>query len=118
MGKPLAPYGKQYLEAPPAAGLVIAIGPDSWSLTHRWGYTVVVLPPREQPSAYRWPANKWGALVHETGPADDELLIATATQLLRDHNPFVVAIRHSLLGSGGSAAHFFYPEGAADGVAA
>lgn len=104
----LAPHARRYLEAPPAAGLVVAIGPHSWSLARRWGYPVVVLPPGDRPSDYRWPVNQYGALVHETGPADDDLLTATASELLRAGNPYVVAIRWSLSGSV-DGLHYFYP---------
>lgn len=111
-----APYSRRFLAERPGAGLVVAIGPGAWDVARRWGYPVVVLPPGDDPAGYRWPAHRYGAVLHEAGPADDGLLTATAAALLRAGNPVVVAVRWSLFGSGADSRHFFYPEEAADGV--
>jgi hypothetical protein len=116
MAKQLPPFGRRYLDAPPSAGLVVAIGPGSWHFAQAQGYTVIVLPPGDSPDGYRWPTNAYGALVQETGPADDDLLAATAIEILRAGCPYVVAIRHSQLACN-DCRHFFYPDGA-DVVAA
>ena len=95
----LPPYGRQYLEDPPSAGLWIAVGPNAWGFASQKPFPVVVLPPGSKPSDYEWPATSGAALIFETGPCDDELLLELAKTLMLVGAPSVVAIRESLLRS-------------------
>ena len=104
----LPPYGKQWRDKPPGAGVVVAIGPQAWAEARKRAYPVMVLPDDDDPANYDWPANDYGALVHETGPADDARLHGIAAALLNAGNPSVVAIRHSLLDVYGADPRVFF----------
>ena len=95
----LPPFGRQYLDNPPSAGLWVAVGPRSWDIAVQKPFPVVVLPPGAQPADYEWPTTAGAALIFETGPCDDELLLELATMLMLVAAPSVVAIRESLLQS-------------------
>lgn len=106
--KPLPPYAKTYLAAPPPAGLWIAVGPGAWNFATSKPFPVLVIPQENEPSDFRWPSHPGGALVFECTTFDDALLTAIATELLAAGCPFVVAIREALMAS--DPRHFFYPE--------
>lgn len=106
--KPLPPYAKQFLSAPPSAGLCVAIGPTAWDYAKKKTFPVLVCPSDSEPSAYRWPGHAGGAVVFERGDFRDDRLSAMATELLAAGCPFVVAIREALMES--DPRHFYYPE--------
>ena len=95
----LPPYGRQYLEDPPSAGLWVAVGPGAWEIAKGKSFPVVVLPPGSKPSDYEWPATSGAALIFETGPLADDLLHELAKTLMLAGAPSVVAIRESLFSS-------------------
>ncbi len=95
----LPPYGRQYLEDPPSAGLWVAVGPGAWEIAKGKSCPVVVLPPGSKPSDYEWPATSGAALIFETGPLADDLLHELAKTLMLAGAPSVVAIRESLFKS-------------------
>jgi hypothetical protein len=106
-GKPLPPFGKDYLASPTSAGLCVAIGRNAWDFAKRRRHRpVLVLPDAEKPSDRRWPSNRYGALLYETATPDDERLNSTAAALLIAGSPFVVAVR---LGIRGVPIVCFYP---------
>ena len=93
----LPPYGRQYVEDPPSAGLWVAVGPDGWQFANSKPFPVVVLPTDRKPSDYQWPQTAGAALIFETGDRDDSLLRDLAEALVTAGAPAVVAIRESLL---------------------
>jgi len=93
----LPPYGKQYLEQRPSAGIWVAIGPGAWDFAKVRSFPVMVLPEDREPSDFDWPADGQPALIHERGGCNDERLRAMATALLIAGAPSVVAIREALL---------------------
>ena len=95
----LPPFGRQYLENPPSAGLWVAVGPGAWDIAKGKSFPVVVLPPGSKPSDYEWPTTSGPALIFETGPLDDDLLHKLVKTLMLAGAPSVVAIRESLLQS-------------------
>ncbi len=95
----LPPFGRQYLDNPPGAGLWVAVGSDPWKIAKGKPFPVVVLPTGAQPADYEWPATAGAAIIFETGPQDDALLHELAKTLMLAGAPSVVAIRESLLRS-------------------
>lgn len=95
----LPPYGRQYLEDPPSAGLWVVFGPDAWDFASKQPFPVVVLPPGAKPTDYDWPATSGPALIFETGPRADDLLHELAKSLMLVGAPSIVAIRDSFLSS-------------------
>ena len=93
----LPPYGKQYLEQRPSAGIWVAIGPGAWRFAKVRTFPVMVLPEDHEPSDYEWPSDGQPALIHERGGCNDERLQAMAKALLLAGAPSVVAIREGLL---------------------
>ena len=106
MTKPLAPYAKQWIESPPAAGLWVAIGPGAWDLASSKSFPVCVLPPDSHARDYSWPRVSGSALIMETGACNDDALYELAEQLLYAGAPCVVAIRKSILKSEDSVLYF------------
>ncbi len=96
----LPPYGKQYLEQLPSAGIWVAIGPGAWGFAKPRSFPVMVLPEDREPSDFDWPSNGQPALIHERGAFNDERLDAMAKALLLAGAPTVVAIREALLDNG------------------
>ncbi len=96
----LPPYGKQYLEQLPSAGIWVAIGPGAWGFAKVRSFPVMVLPEDDEPSDYEWPSNGQPVLIHERGEYNDERLDAMAKALLLAGAPSVVAIREALLDKG------------------
>lgn len=96
----LPPYGQQYLEQRPSAGIWVATGPGAWRFARVRTFPVMVLPEGSKPSDYEWPSNGQPALIHERGECDDERLHAMAKALLLAGAPSVVAIREVLLDAG------------------
>ena len=96
----LPPYGRQYLEQVPSAGIWVAIGPGAWRFAKTRSFPVMVLPEDNDPGDYEWPSNKQPALIHERGEYNDERLQAMAKALLLAGAPSVVAIREALLDAG------------------
>ena len=96
----LPPYGRQYLEQVPSAGIWVAIGPGAWRFARTRSFPVMVLPEDNDPGDYEWPSNKQPALIHERGEYNDERLHSMATALLLAGAPSVVAIREALLDEG------------------
>ncbi len=96
----LPPYGKQYLEQLPRAGIWVAIGPGAWGFAKVRTFPVMVLPEDHEPDDYEWPSNGQPALIHERGDFNDERLNAMAKALLLAGAPSVVAIREALLDNG------------------
>jgi len=88
----LPPYGKQYLEELPSAGIWVAIGPGAWRFAKTRSFPVMVLPEDHEPSDYEWPANGQPVLIHERGQFDDERLQAMAKALLLAGAPSVAAM--------------------------
>ena len=93
----LPPFGKQYLEQHPSAGIWVAIGPGAWQFAKVRSFPVMVLPDNREPSDYMWPADGEPVLIHERGPCNDERLNAMATALILAGASSVVAIREALL---------------------
>ncbi len=104
----LPPYGQQYLDELPSTGVQIAYGPTAWKFAEMQPFTVMVLPPGEDPHQFEWPSNPHGAVLHERGLFDDASLYTMALVLLVAGNPFVVARREALLQSDPMV--WFYPE--------
>ena len=96
----LPPYGKQYLEEKPSAGIWVAIGPGAWRFAKARSFPVMVLPEDCEPGDYKWPSNGQAALIHERGDYNDERLHAMAMALLLAGAPSVVAIREALVEAG------------------
>ena len=96
----LPPYGKQYLEERPSAGIWVAIGPGAWRFAKARSFPVMVLPEDCEPGDYKWPSNGRPVLIHERGVYDDERLHAMARALLLAGAPSVVAIREALVDAG------------------
>ena len=95
---PLPPYGQEYLERIPSAGIVVAIGPGAWEFAKRQTFVCMVLPIDGQPRDYEWPSDGQAALIHERGECNDDRLRSMAEALLRAGASSVVAIREALLG--------------------
>ena len=93
----LPPYGKQYLEQRPSAGIWVAIGPGAWQFAKVRSFPVMVLPDDHHPSDYEWPTDGGPVLIHERGPGNDERLHSMAKALMLAGAPSVVAIRQALL---------------------
>lgn len=93
----LPPYGRQYLQQRPSAGIWVAIGPGAWDFAKVRSFPVMVLPEDDDPSDYEWPSNDQPALIHERGEYNDDRLHAMARALLLAGAPSVVAIRQALL---------------------
>ncbi len=93
----LPPYGKQYLEERPGAGIWVAIGAGAWRFARVRTFPVMVLPEEKEPSDFEWPSDGQPALIYERGPCDDKRLYAMAKALLIAGAPSVVAIREALL---------------------
>jgi len=91
------PFGKQYLEQKPSAGMWIAIGPGAWDFAKSRSFPVLVLPIDAELSDFEWPTDGGPVLVHERGQFDDDRLRAMAEALLRAGASSVVAIREALL---------------------
>ena len=106
--KPLPPFGKQWRDSPPSAGLCVAYGPNAWNYSKAKPFPVLVLPSDQKPTDFRWPSHPGGAVIFERGDYNDDCLTALATELLSAGSPFVVAIREALTGS--DPRTFFYPE--------
>ena len=96
----LPPYGKQYLEQLPSAGIWVAIGPGAWRFAKTRSFPVMVLPEDHEPCDYEWPSNGQPVLIHERGEYNDERLHAMARAMLLAGAPSVVAIREALLDAG------------------
>ncbi len=96
----LPPYGKQYLEQLPSAGIWVAIGPGAWGFAKVRSFPVMVLPEDHEPSDYEWPSNGQPVLIHERGVFDDERLHNMAREMLLAGAPSVVAIREGMLDNG------------------
>ena len=103
------PYARLWATERPSAGLVITMGPQAWDFVKQLPYTAIVMPTDAKPSDFEWPHHKHGALVHETGQADDRNLQDLVYQLLVAGNPYVVCLRHSLRHSDDCRV-YFYPE--------
>ena len=93
----LPPYGKQYLEQRPSAGIWVAIGPGAWKFAEVRSFPVMVLPDNRDPNDFEWPADGGPVLIHERGPCNDERLNAMAKVLILAGAKSVVAIREALL---------------------
>ena len=93
----LPPYGKQYLEDRPSAGIWVAIGVGAWQFAKVRTFPVLVLPEDKEPADFEWPTDGGPVLIHERGPCDDERLHAMAKALMLAGAPSVVAIREALL---------------------
>jgi len=93
----LPPYGKQYLEQRPSAGIWVAIGPGAWTFAKIRTFPVMVLPEDKEPDDFEWPSDGQPALIHERGTYDDERLHSMAKALLLAGASSVVAIREALL---------------------
>ena len=93
----LPPYGKQYLEQRPSAGIWVAIGPGAWRFAEVRTFPVLVLPEDKEPDDFDWPSDGQPALIHERGDFNDERLRSMAEALLLAGAPSVVAIREALL---------------------
>ena len=93
----LPPYGKQYLEQRPSAGIWVAIGPGAWDFARIRTFPVMVLPEDKEPGDFEWPSDGQPALIHERGDINDERLYSMAEALLLAGAPSVVAIREALL---------------------
>ena len=98
MAKRLPPYGRDYLRELPRTGLQIAVGPTAWAFAKRMSFIVMVLPVGSDPFEFKWPRSD-GAMLHERGEFNDELLERMATVLLLAGNPFVIARRSAMLDS-------------------
>ena len=98
-GRRYPPFGKQYLEQKPGAGMWIAIGPGAWDFAKAKSFAVLVLPDDAEPSDFKWPTDGGPVLVHERGQFDDDRLRSMAEALLRAGASSVVAIREALLES-------------------
>lgn len=96
-GRRYPPFGKQYLEQKPSAGLWIAIGPGAWDFAKSKSFPVLVLPDDAEPSDFKWPMDGGPVLVHERGQFDDDRLRSMAEALIRAGASSVVAIREVLL---------------------
>ena len=96
--KKLAPFGKQYLDVLPRSGVQVALGPNAWNFAKRMSFIVMVLPICSDPFEFKWPRSD-GAIIHERGEFNDELLERMATALLIAGNPFVIARRSAMLDS-------------------
>ena len=95
----LPPYGRQFIDNPPSAGLWVAVGPGAWNLAKSKPFPVVVLPIDKRPCDYEWPSVAGAALIFETGSLNDKLLHELAQALVLAGANSVVAIRESLLRS-------------------
>ena len=93
----LPPYGREYLEQRPSAGIWVAIGSGAWRFAKVRTFPVMVLPEGSEPDNYEWPSNGQPALIHERGELNDERLHAMAKALLLAGSPHVVAVREALL---------------------
>ena len=93
----LPPYGKQYLEQLPSAGIWVAIGPGAWDFAKIRSFPVMVLPEDREPHDFDWPSNGQAALIHERGDYNDDRLNSMAEALILAGAPTVVAIREALL---------------------
>ena len=93
----LPPYGKQYLEQRPSAGIWVAIGPGAWRVAKTRSFPVMVLPEDREPNDFDWPSDGQPALIHERGDFNDDRLRSMAEALLRAGAASVVAIREALL---------------------
>lgn len=91
------PYGRQYLEQRPSAGIWVAIGPGAWQFAKVQSFPVMVLPEDKEPGDFDWPSDGQPALIHERGSYDDERLCGMARALMLAGAPSVVAIREALL---------------------
>ena len=99
------PYSSQYV---PQRGLEVALGCHAWTFAKRQYKAVLVLPMDRDPAEFMWPAEQYGAVIHETGSRDDERLDKLAGELLKAGNPHVVALRHSLAWVPGADPRVFY----------
>lgn len=106
----LPPYGQQYLDRLPRAGVMVAIGPTAWNFAESDSRIIMALPYDEHPRDYRWPSHESGALIFERGQYDDDRLSAMARALLEAGSPFVLALREALKGKGQDCRAFFYPD--------
>ena len=97
MTKQLPPYGQQYLEQRPSAGIWVAIGPGAWRFAKVRTFPVMVLPEDKDPEDFNWPSDGQPALIHERGDFNDDRLYAMAKALLLAGASSVVAIREALL---------------------
>ena len=79
----LPPYGKQYLDRKPSAGIWVAIGPGAWDFAKKKSFPVMVLPEEKHPSDFEWPTNYGPVLIIECGPFNDERLEEMAFELLK-----------------------------------
>ena len=98
MAKRLPPYGKDYFRELPRTGVQVAIGPHAWDFAERMSFIVMVLPMGADPFEFNWPKSD-GAILHERGDFNDELLERMATALLIAGNPFVIARRSAMMPS-------------------
>ena len=96
----LPPYGQQYLEQRPSAGIWVAIGPGAWRFAKVRTFPVMVLPEDKDPEDFNWPSDGQPALIHERGDFNDERLNTMAKALLLAGATSVVAIREALLDHG------------------
>lgn len=95
----LPPFGKQFLEQRPSAGIWVAMGPGAWEFAKARTFPVMVLPDDREPSDYEWPTDGGPVLIHERGPCNDQRLHALAKTLMLAGASSVVAIREALLDS-------------------
>jgi len=98
MTKQLPPYGQQYLEQRPSAGIWVAIGPGAWRFAKVRTFPVMVLPEDKDPKDFNWPSDgQQPVLIHERGDFNDDRLYAMAKALILAGASSVVAIREALL---------------------
>lgn len=91
------PYGRQWLDNPPAAGVVVAIGPEAWDVAANRPFTVMVLPDDRLPVEFQWPSNGQPALIFETGEPDDVRIESLARVLMLAGAPSIVVLRYAWL---------------------
>lgn len=88
--------------------VTVAIGPFARQVAKNWHKPIIVLRDNCDPATVIWPSSEYGALVHETGPANDVRLHKVAAALLRAGNRSVVALRHSLQNVRGADPRIFF----------
>jgi hypothetical protein len=90
--KPLPPNGRRHLAHVGSSGTWVCIGSDAWEFPSRKSFPVMVLPPGEEPSRYRWPVAGQSVVLIQWGEADRADVERMALELLRAGAVLVLAV--------------------------
>lgn len=93
--KPLPPHGRRHLEHVGCSGPWVSIGSGAWEFPARKPFPVMVLPPGEDPSRYRWPVAGQSVVLIQWGEAELADVERLTLELLRAGARLVLAVTPS-----------------------